>query len=257
MINKKLEIRSNREIADRTYEMILEVPADIRDGEKTFSTEELKPGQFINIKIEGFYLRRPISICSWDEKSITIIYKTVGAGTETMSRLQKGDSLEVLLPLGNGYDIRSGEIGKFPVLIGGGAGVPPMYGLCRELAKAGAMPTVILGFKAAGEIFYTEKFRELGVPVMVATEDGSQGVKGFVTDLMSELDCTSFFACGPEGMLKAIDRQAKADLPGWLSFEERMGCGFGACMGCSCETKYGNKRICKEGPVLERREIIW
>lgn len=257
MINKKLEIRSNIEIADRTYEMILEVPAGSIEEEKEFSTKELKPGQFINIRIEGFYLRRPISICSWDEKSITIIYKTVGAGTEAMSALKEGALLDVLLPLGNGYDTDSGEIGQRPVLIGGGAGVPPMYGLCRELVRAGAMPTVILGFRTADEIFYREKFRELGVPVMVATEDGSQGVKGFVTDLMSELDYTSFFACGPEGMLKAIDGQAKAELPGWLSFEERMGCGFGACMGCSCETKYGNKRICKEGPVLERREIIW
>lgn len=246
MKNRKAEIISNIQIAANTYEMVLSY-----DGGK------LMPGQFINISLEGFFLRRPISICDWNEHTLTIIYKTVGKGTEAMSRYAAGSQLDILVPLGNGYDISNGRIGERPVVIGGGAGVPPMFGLCRRLKENGIEPVAVLGFRSAEEVFYIEKFRELGVQVAVATEDGSYGAKGFVTDVLSDLECTSFFACGPEGMLKAVDRTIKAGIPGWLSFEERMGCGFGACMGCSCETKYGNKRICKEGPVLEREEIIW
>ncbi|MCQ2546306.1 MAG: dihydroorotate dehydrogenase electron transfer subunit [Clostridia bacterium] len=249
MIKAELTVKSNRQIADRTWEMILETPSGM--------TDDFRPGQFINIRIDGLYLRRPISICDWSDDTVTIVYKTVGRGTEAMSRIEAGAKIDVLLPLGNGYNTEAENVGERPVLIGGGAGVPLMYCLCRRLVSEGVVPAVVLGFRTAGEMFYIERFREMNIEVAVATEDGSYGVKGFVTDVMSDPGYTSFFACGPEGMLRAVDRAAKADIPGWFSFEERMGCGFGACMGCSCETKYGSKRICKDGPVLERGEIIW
>ncbi len=249
MIRTELKIRSNTPIADSTYEMIFDAPAGL--------TGNFRPGQFINIRLEGFFLRRPISLCDWTDNTISIIYKTVGKGTEEMSRLEAGAAPEVLLPLGNGYCCDSEEIGERPLLAGGGAGVPPMYALCRELIAGGARPTVLLGFRTAGEVFYVNRFEEMEADLIVTTEDGSRGEKGFVTDVMGELDYSSVFACGPEGMLKAVDEAADRDCPGWFSFEERMGCGFGACMGCSCRTKYGDKRICREGPVLSRREIIW
>lgn len=243
---RKTEIISNRKIAAGTYEMVL-----AHDGSR------LLPGQFINIRLDEFFLRRPISICDWNENTLTIIYKTVGRGTDAMSRYAAGRELDILIPLGNGYDISRGGIGKRPIVIGGGAGVPPMFGLCRRLKEKGLDPVAVLGFKSSEEMFYIDKFRKLGVQVAVATEDGSYGAEGFVTDVLSNLEGTSFFACGPEAMLKAVDSVVDRKLCGWLSFEERMGCGFGACMGCSCETKYGSKRICKDGPVLEREEIIW
>ena len=242
------EILSNEKIAYRTYEMKL----SSRGQEHGI----MRPGQFVNIRLDGFFLRRPISVCSWDETSVTLIYKTVGAGTEVMSRMKKGELLDILVPLGNGFDTGR-NIGKTPVLIGGGAGVPPMYQLCRELMDKGAAPKVILGFNSSAEVFYTEKFRELGAEVAVTTADGSAGIRGFVTDALKTMDYTYFFTCGPEAMLRAVNDEAPADIEGQFSFEERMGCGFGACMGCSCETKYGYKRICKEGPVLERGEILW
>lgn len=241
-------IRKNRKIADSTYEMIL----SCTDGDHGIT----RPGQFVNIKIDGFFLRRPISVCDWDERDITMIYKTVGAGTEAMSAMAEGEKLDVLTPLGNGFDTEA-DIGDAPVLIGGGAGVPPMYGLCRTLISRGKEPIVILGFNRADESFYTDKFKALGVKTVVTTADGSLGMKGFVTDALKTIDGTYLFACGPEAMLRAIDGAASEDTGGQFSFEERMGCGFGACMGCSCETKYGYKRICKEGPVLERGEVIW
>lgn len=242
------EILSNEKIAYRTCEMKL----SSRGQEHGI----MRPGQFVNIRLDGFFLRRPISVCSWDETSVTLIYKTVGAGTEVMSRMKKGELLDILAPLGNGFDTGL-NIGKTPVLIGGGAGVPPMYQLCRELMDKGAAPKVILGFNSSAEVFYTEKFRELGAEVAVTTADGSAGIRGFVTDALKTMDYTYFFTCGPEAMLRAVNDEAPADIEGQFSFEERMGCGFGACMGCSCETKYGYKRICKEGPVLERGEILW
>ncbi|MBO5281304.1 MAG: dihydroorotate dehydrogenase electron transfer subunit, partial [Clostridia bacterium] len=183
---------------------------------------------------------------------LTIIYKVVGKGTEVMKEMKDG-KLDILTGLGNGYDIE--KAGDAPLLIGGGAGVPPMYMLAKKLIENGAAPSVILGFNKAEEVFYEEEFKALGVPVTVTTVDGSYGVKGYVTDAMKNMEYTYFFTCGPEPMLKAID--GVANTSGQLSFEERMGCGFGACMGCSCETKYGTKRICKDGPVLEREEIIW
>ena len=212
----------------------------------------IAPGQFVNIKLEGKYLRRPISVCDFDDKTITLIYKVVGEGTEQMSKMTQGAELDVLVGLGNGFNPEKG--GEKPLLIGGGVGIPPLYNLCKELIKQGAKPTVILGFNTKSEVFYEDAFKVLGADVIVTTVDGSYGVKGFVTNAM-DIDYTYFFTCGPMPMFKAIESVAKTS--GQYSFEERMGCGFGACMGCSCKTKYGNKRICKDGPVLYREEIIW
>ncbi len=211
------------------------------------------PGQFVNIALEGKFLRRPISVCDKDGDTLTLIYKVVGSGTEQMSKMLPGEKLDILTGLGNGYNLS--ECGEKPCLIGGGVGVPPLYLLCRELIKLGKKPSVIMGFGTKDEIFFENEFKALGADVYVTTVDGSYGKKGFVTDALSDVDCTYFYACGPEPMLKAVYN--KTDVDGQLSFEERMGCGFGACMGCSCKTKYGNKRICKDGPVLHKGEVIW
>ena len=243
MKDSVFKIVSNKKIAKNTYECILE--GDISDI--------AAPGQFVNIKLDGFYLRRPISVCDARDGRLTLIYKVVGKGTEKMAATPAGESWLVLTGLGNGYD--TSLSGDSPLLIGGGAGVPPMYMLCRKLIEEGKHPRVILGFNTADEVFYTEEFRTLGADVTVATADGSCGVRGFVTDAMSGLDYTYFYTCGPEPMLRAV--YDKSTTSGSFSFEERMGCGFGACMGCSCETKYGNKRICRDGPVLVKEEIIW
>lgn len=213
----------------------------------------VKAGQFINIKIDGFYLRRPISVCEIIDGGIVIIYKIVGKGTEVLSKLKEDESLDVLTVLGNGYDLSLS--GDKPLLIGGGVGVPPMYQLAKELIALGKKVTVILGFNTKSELFYEQEFKALGASVIVTTVDGSYGVKGFVTDAMKDIDYSYFYTCGPEPMLKAVFKQSKTD--GEMSFEERMGCGFGACMGCSCKTLTGNKRICKEGPVLKKGEILW
>ena len=214
-----------------------------------------RPGQFVNIEIEGLYLRRPISICDWDEQSITIIYKVVGRGTELMSRMAVGSELDLLTGLGNGFDAEV-ECQK-PLLVGGGVGVPPLYRLAKELLARGRNVSVVLGFNTASEIFYADEFRAIGAEVYVSTVDGSEGVKGFVTDAIKEnaIDFDYFYSCGPLPMLKALC--GCCEVSGELSFEERMGCGFGACMGCSCKTLTGNKRICKDGPVMKREEIIW
>ena len=210
-------------------------------------------GQFVNIKLTGKFLRRPISVCDWDQKTLTLLYKVVGEGTEQMKGMQPGEVLDILTGLGNGYNLE--KSGENPVLLGGGVGVPPMYALCKALIKKGAKPSVILGFNKESEVFYEEEFKALGVPVTVTTVDGSHGMKGFVTDALKEMDYSFFYTCGPEPMFRAIAKTAKSK--GQYSFEERMGCGFGACMGCSCKTLTGNKRICKEGPVMESEEIIW
>lgn len=237
------EIKSNIKLAESVYETVL-----------LGDTSSLRsPGQFINIKIDGLFLRRPISVCDYDENSITIIYKVVGEGTQLMSEMQSGEKLDVLCGLGNGFD--TSKSGDNPVLIGGGVGVPPMYNLCKKLISEGKKVTVILGFNNADEIFYEDKFKALGADVKVTTVDGSYGIMGYVTDALKETNYTYFYTCGPMPMFKAIENAATTS--GQYSFEERMGCGFGACMGCSCKTKYGNKRICKDGPVLEREEIIW
>ena len=211
------------------------------------------PGQFINIKLEGYFLRRPISVCDYRSDELTILYKVLGHGTEYMTSLKPGDRLDVLTGLGNGFDLSDAR--DAPLLIGGGVGLPPMYRLCRDLTASGKTVTAILGFNTREEIFYEDEFRTLGAKVIVSTADGSYGVKGFVTDAMKGLDYSYFYCCGPEAMLKAVWKTAKTS--GQLSFEERMGCGFGACMGCSCRTVAGSKRICKDGPVLRKEEILW
>ena len=236
------KILYNFELAPSVFRMVLE-------GD---TSALLSPGQFVNIKIDGLYLRRPISVCDRDEKSVTIIYKIVGKGTEKMAEMSEG-TLDVLSGLGNGYNTQ--KSGDNPLLLGGGVGVPPLYMLAKELINQGKKVSVVLGFNKKDEIFYEEEFKKLGADVYVTTVDGSYGIKGFVTDAMKGIDYSYFYTCGPEPMLKAIFKASKTE--GQLSFEERMGCGFGACMGCSCKTIYGNKRICKEGPVLEKGELLW
>lgn len=215
-------------------------------------SEITAPGQFVNIRLDGLFLRRPISVCDVQGDILTIIYKVVGKGTEEMSRMTEG-TLDILTGLGNGYDLSVS--GEHPVLLGGGVGVPPMYKLAKELLKQGKKVSVILGFNTESEIFYQKEFEDLGCDVTVTTVDGSRGMKGFVTDALNQMDYTYFYTCGPEPMLKAVYRTSKTS--GQMSFEERMGCGFGACMGCSCKTLTGYKRICKDGPVLRKEEILW
>ena len=210
-------------------------------------------GQFVNIKLDGLYLRRPISVCDSEDGVLTLIYKVVGKGTEQMSKMKIGEELDILTGLGNGYD--TSLSGDKPVLLGGGVGVPPLYMLCKKLIAEGKSVSVVLGFNTKDEIFCEEDFKALGATVYVATADGSYGVKGFVTDALKEIDYTYFYTCGPEPMLRALYKTTATS--GQFSFEERMGCGFGACMGCSCKTVTGYKRICKDGPVLKKEEILW
>lgn len=236
------KISLNEKLVDNVYKMVL-----VGD-----TSDITACGQFINIQLDGFYLRRPISVCDKDDSSVTIIYKVVGKGTEQMSKMNVGESLDVLTGLGNGYDLSLS--GDKPVLLGGGVGVPPLYMLAKELKKQGKEVSVILGFNTASEVFYEQEFKNLGCNVAVTTVDGSYGVKGFVTNAYPE-NYTYFYTCGPEPMLKAIYKTAVTS--GQMSFEERMGCGFGACMGCSCKTITGYKRICKDGPVMLKEEILW
>ena len=236
------EILSNEALTDSVYKMVL------RGDTSAITT----PGQFVNIQLDGLFLRRPISVCDYDENTLTIIYKVVGKGTEAMSVMTAGQKLDILIGLGNGYDLSLS--GDAPVLLGGGVGVPPMYNLAKMLIAQGKSVSVILGFNTAKECFYEEAFKGLGCNVQVTTVDGSYGKKGFVTDALPE-NYTYFYTCGPEPMLKAVYKATNTS--GQMSFEERMGCGFGACMGCSCKTLTGYKRICKEGPVMKKEEILW
>ena len=239
-------INSNVLIAENTYEM--ELMGD--------TSEIVRPGQFVNIKLDGFFLRRPISVCDTEDGRMTLIYKAVGEGTELMTKLAPGTRLNILTGLGNGFDLSLS--GDHPVLIGGGAGIPPMYSLCKALISVLRPENikVVLGFNTEEEIFYLREFQDLGVDVRVATADGSYGTKGFVTDVLKDLDYTFFYTCGPMPMFRAIEAIAKTS--GQYSFEERMGCGFGACMGCSMMMADGSyKRVCKEGPVFRREEILW
>ena len=238
-----LRLEKNIEIAKNTY--LWELSGDISDITAS--------GQFVNIKLDGFFLRRPISVCDAEGDKLTIIFKVVGHGTEMMAKANVGEEFSVLTGLGNGYDLT--KSGDKPLLIGGGAGVPPMYMLCKQLIREGKCPTVILGFNTAAEVFYKDEFEALGAKVLIATADGSVGIKGFVTNAMEGVDYSYFYTCGPEPMLKAVYNASTTS--GQMSFEERMGCGFGACMGCSCKTLTGYKRICKEGPVMEKEEVLW
>ena len=238
-------ILSNEPLTPAVYRMVLE-------GDTQYIT---RSGQFINIELEGKFLRRPISVSDYDDKSVTIIYKVVGRGTEQMKGMVAGQKLDILTGLGNGFNTENS--GKRPLLVGGGVGVPPLYNLAKRLISEGKRPQVILGFNTKSEIFYEEEFKALGVDVYCSTADGSFGTKGFVTDVIRNegLEFDYLYTCGPLPMLKALYDATTVD--GEYSFEERMGCGFGACMGCTCKTKYSNKRICKDGPVLKRDEIIW
>ena len=236
-------IKENKPLTSSVYLMLLE-------GDTSDITA---PGQFVNIQLDGLFLRRPISVCDSEKNTLTLIYKVVGRGTELMSRMKCGEKLDILTGLGNGYD--ASVSGDKPLLVGGGVGVPPLYKLAKKLIGEGKSVSVILGFITASEVFYREEFEALGAKVLVATVDGSLGKRGFVTDCLADVDYTYFYTCGPEPMLKALYSATKTD--GQFSFEERMGCGFGACMGCSCKTVTGNKRICKEGPVLTKGDIIW
>ena len=236
------EITENVPLTENVYKMVLR-------GDVSAITA---PGQFVNIQLDGLYLRRPISVCDVSGDCLTIIYKVVGKGTAKLSQMQRG-SLDLLTGLGNGYDLSCAE--DRPVLLGGGVGVPPMYLLAKRLLAEGKQVQVILGFNTQKEVFYEKEFRELGAQVTVTTVDGSYGTQGFVTDVLKDMDYTYFYTCGPEPMLKAVYRASQTS--GQMSFEKRMGCGFGACMGCSCKTITGYKRICKEGPVMRKEEILW
>ncbi len=238
----QFEIIQNTPLTENVYKMVLK-------GDVSAITA---PGQFVNILLNGLFLRRPISVCDVTEDTLTIIYKVVGKGTKQMSEMTSG-KLDILTGLGNGYDLS--KAGDAPVLLGGGVGVPPMYLLAKRLLEQGKRVQVILGFNTADEVFFEKEFKALGATVTVTTVDGSYGIKGFVTDALRQMDYTYFYTCGPEPMLKAVYRASKTS--GQMSFEKRMGCGFGACMGCSCKTIAGNKRICKEGPVMQKEEIIW
>ncbi|MCQ2911976.1 MAG: dihydroorotate dehydrogenase electron transfer subunit [Bacilli bacterium] len=236
------KIRSNVALTNDVYKMVLA-------GDTSGITN---CGQFVNILLDGLYLRRPISVNDYDEETLTLIYKVVGVGTEKMKNMSEGQELDILVGLGNGYDLT--KSGETPLLIGGGVGVPPLYNLAKKLVKEGKKVTVILGFNKKEEIFGEEDFKELGCDVRVTTVDGSYGIKGFVTNALPET-YSYFYTCGPEPMLKAVYNSTTTS--GEFSFEERMGCGFGACMGCTCKTLYGHKRICKDGPVMKKEEIIW
>lgn len=236
-------VKENEALTDCVYRMVLV-------GDTSAITA---PGQFINIMIDGLYLRRPISVYDYDDNSVTIVYKVVGEGTEVLKNTVSGSTLQCLTGLGNGYTVsRSGDA---PLLVGGGVGIPPLYRLAKELVAQNKQVTAVLGFNTKSEMFLTKEFEALGVRVLVCCADGSYGIPGFVTEAVRDLSYTYFYACGPEAMEKALDKVVTTS--GEYSFEERMGCGFGACMGCSCETKYGNLRICKDGPVLQREVIVW
>ncbi len=212
-----------------------------------------RPGQFVQLQLPGFYLRRPISVCDWDSESLTLVYKVVGNGTDAMTGYRPGMALDLLTGLGNGFD--TARCGMRPLLVGGGVGLPPLVGLCRALLREGKQPTVLAGFGTADEIFLRDEIEQMGAPMTVTTMDGSEGMHGLVTDALSKLDFDSVCACGPLPMLRALD--SATTVPGQYSFEERMGCGFGACMGCTVRVKGGYKRICKDGPVLDKEEILW
>ena len=232
----------NTALTDAVYMMVLE-------GDTSAITN---CGQFVDLRLPEKYLRRPISVCDYDSNTLTLIYKVVGDGTRIMASLSAGTELDVLTGLGNGYD--TSLSGDTPVLVGGGVGVPPMYNLCKKLLLEGKRPQVVLGFNTGAEIFLAEEFMALGADVHIATADGSVGTKGFVTDVIKNLNYTYFYSCGPMPMFKAMENVMTTS--GQYSFEERMGCGFGACMGCTIQTKSGYKRVCKDGPVFFREEVF-
>ena len=238
-------IRSSRQLAGDIFEVILE-------GDTSAIT---MPGQFVNLDLPGFFLRRPISICDWDESTVKLLVKIAGKGTDMLVHLKSGVELDTLSGLGNGFDFTLA--GEHPILVGGGIGIAPIYGLARRMKAAGITPLVALGFRSAKDAFYLEEFKALGCELLVATEDGSMGMKGFVTDLVkSRPERDYILTCGPLPMLKALHALPQLT-DGQFSFEARMGCGFGACVGCTVPTKDGYKRVCKDGPILYKEEIVW
>lgn len=235
-------VTENRPLTDSVYSLRLAGQTDAITA----------PGQFLELRLDGFFLRRPLSICDWDENGVTILYKVVGRGTDWLSQCAAGQKIMALSGLGNGFDVSA--CGQKPLLVGGGIGVPPMYGLAKRLLAAGKKPTILLGFNTASEIIYEEEFKKLGLRTIITTVDASAGVRGFVTDALPE-DFDVFCACGPLPMLRALC--GKTEKRGFLSLEARMGCGFGACMGCTIETRSGAKRVCREGPIFAKEELIW
>ena len=236
-------VTSNVPLTPLVYKMILE-------GDTSAITA---PGQFVDLRLPEKYLRRPISVCDYTDTTLTLIYKVVGEGTEIMSKLSEGTKLDVLSGLGNGYDLT--KAGERPLLVGGGVGVPPMYNLAKALIAQGKEVQVVLGFNTQAEIFLAEEFEALGAKVYIATADGSVGTKGFVTDVIKHLNYSYFYSCGPMPMFKAMETVVATQ--GQYSFEQRMGCGFGACVGCTIQTASGPKRVCKEGPVFPREEVFF
>ena len=234
-------VLSNTLIARATFAMALA-------GDTSALT---RPGQFVNVKIAGAYLRRPLSVAAWEDGNMTLIYKVVGVGTDWMAKCEKGTQLDLLVGLGNGFDLE--PAGTHPLLVGGGVGLPPLYQLGRDLVRQGLRPRLVMGFGSAADVFYLEEFKAL-MPVAVTTMDGSLGTQGVVTDLPLCGNESYLYACGPVPMLKAVHR---LPMPGQLSLEERMGCGFGGCMGCTIETRGGAKRVCKEGPVFLKEDLLW
>jgi len=241
MNRETLTIIANRQVNETVWEM------------KLSGCSEQKPGQFVNIALDGLFLRRPISVCDWNDGILTLLYKVVGKGTRQMAQMGEGTELDVLTSLGNGFNLAAAA--EKPLLVGGGIGTAPMYYLAKKLIAAGKPVNVILGFNKADEVIYEDEFVKLGAKVTIATADGSVGVKGFVTDALPAVDYDFFYACGPMPMFRALE--GKVQTAGQYSFEERMGCGTGICMGCSCKTLFGTKRVCKDGPVFDREEVIW
>ena len=243
MKQSMFKILKNEELAPDVHRLILE-------GDTSAIAQA---GQFVDLKLDGHFLRRPFSICDWNASTLTVVYRTVGKGTAELAGYAPGKMIELLTGLGNGFD--SAVSGDKPLLVAGGSGVPMMYALAKELVAQGKQVTAVLGYRTASDVFLAHDIELLGVNVIITTEDGSVGTKGFVTDAMKDLDYTYFYTCGPEAMFKAIHSIAKTS--GQFSFEARMGCGYGACMGCTMETKNGYKRVCKDGPVLVREELLW
>ncbi len=213
------------------------------------------PGQFVNLELPGKFLRRPISVCDWDEGRLLLLVKEAGAGTRQLVRLPAGTELDTLSGLGNGFDLSA--VPENAVLTGGGIGIAPLYGLAKRMIAAGRRPRAVLGFRSKADAFYREEFAALGLEVHIATEDGSLGTRGFVTDVLKTLPEGQYvLACGPTPMLKAVHALPQLS-GGQFSFEARMACGFGACVGCTIQTKQGPRRVCKDGPVFQKEDIVW
>ena len=237
MRQQTLTLLSCRALNASVYELILA------------GAEEMRAGQFVELSVPGFYLRRPISVADSEDGRLTLLVKEVGEGTKKLRTLQEGARLDVLTSLGRGFDLSA----RTPLLVGGGIGCAPLYKLAKDFAAAGVRPRAVLGFRNAEEIYYAEEFARY-CDVTVATDDGSRGVKGNAVSVAEDIPHDRFYACGPQIMLRAAAQKLGE---GEVSLEARMGCGFGACMGCSIVTVNGYARVCKEGPVFDAKEVVW